>query len=54
MLVAYGVNEFGNYDDYDAIWPAITFKKLAQDKSIESNWNHHGWGHTKMPDLVIR
>lgn len=54
LLVAYGVNEFGNYDDYDAIWPAITFKKLAQDKSIESNWNHHGWGHTKMPDLVIR
>ena len=54
LLVSYAVNEFGGYDDYDAIWPAITFKKIPEANSIENNWNHHGWGHTKMPDLVLK
>lgn len=54
LLVSYVINEFGNYDDYDAIWPAITFKKIAEENSIENNWNHHGWGHTRMPDLVLK
>lgn len=53
LLVMYAINDLGMYDDYDAIWPAITFKKVPEEKSIDNNWNHHGWGHIKLPDLVL-
>lgn len=53
LLVAYESNEFGAFEDIDAIWPAITLKKVPKDNSIEANWNHSYWGNTKLPNLKV-
>lgn len=45
LFVLYDVDENGAYEDFDAIWPAITFKKIPNKDKIDKNWNHSGWGH---------
>lgn len=51
LFVLYNINEFGSYDDLDAVWPAFAFRKTVNCNSIDNNWNHHGWGHVRFPDL---
>jgi hypothetical protein len=50
LFVLYGMNEFGTYDDYDAIWPAFSFE--IEDENV-INWNTNMWGHIQFPDIEI-
>ena len=50
LFVLYGMNEFGTYEDYDAIWPAFTFE-IEDSNTI--NWNANMWGHIQFPDIKI-
>lgn len=50
LLVLYGMNEFGTYEDYDAVWPAFSFD-LEDDLQI--NWNTRMWGHIRFPDVEL-
>lgn len=51
LFVLYDVDENGIYEDFDAIWPGITFKKLPNDNKIDKHWNHHGWGHVVFKEI---
>ena len=44
LLVLYEVNEFGTYDDLDAIFPAFTFEVVNTENRIKIAWNHGHWG----------
>jgi len=48
--VLYTKNDFGGYEDYDAIWPFFTFEIL---EDIRLNWNVNQWGHIQFPELEI-
>jgi len=50
LFVIYGLNEYGNYEDYDAIWPVFSLE-LEDDLNI--NWNTKMWGHIRFPDIVV-
>lgn len=50
LFVLYGMNEFGSYTDYDAIWPAFCFE-IEDD--IVLNWNTKMWGHICFPDIEV-
>ncbi len=50
LFVIYGMNEYGNYEDYDAVWPAFYFE-LEDD--IKLNWNTRMWGHIRFPNIEI-
>ena len=50
LFVIHGENEYGVYEDYDAIWPTFVFE-LEDNLSI--NWNTRMWGHIKFPDVQI-
>jgi len=44
LIVLYEVNEFGTYDDLDAVFPAFTFEVVNTENKIKINWNHSHWG----------
>ena len=48
LFVLYGENGYGNYIDYDAIWPALVFD-LEDD--IRINWETNMWGHIRFPEI---
>ena len=48
LLVIHGLNDYGNYEDYDAVWPAFYFE--LEDKQ-QINWNTTGWGHIRFSDM---
>ncbi len=50
LIVIHGENEYGTYEDYDAIWPTFFFE-LEDNLSIA--WNTRMWGHIKFPDVQI-
>ena len=50
LLVIHGENEYGNYEDYDAIWPAFCFDV---EDNLSINWNTRMWGHVRFPDIQI-
>jgi lipopolysaccharide transport system ATP-binding protein len=50
LFVLFGMNEFGTYEDYDAVWPAFSFE-IEDDNRI--NWNTNMWGHIQFPDIVV-
>lgn len=50
LFVLYGMNEFGTYEDYDAVWPAFSFEI---EDSNQINWNANMWGHIQFPDIKI-
>lgn len=50
LFVLYGENEYGSYEDYDAVWPAFSFE-LEDNLSI--NWNTQMWGHICFRDLYV-
>lgn len=51
LFVLYGMNEYGTYEDYDAIWPAFSFE-LEDD--IKLDWNTRMWGHIRFPDIEVK
>lgn len=48
--VLYEMNEFGTYEDHDAIWPFFTFE-ITDDTLL--NWNVNAWGHVQFPALSL-
>lgn len=50
LFVIYSMNEFGTYDDYDAIMPAYVFE-ISDDNTI--NWDVNHWGHVQFPDIEL-
>lgn len=49
--VLYEMNEFGAYEDYDAVWPLFTFEITDNDTIL--NWNKNMWGHIRFPDIKV-
>jgi lipopolysaccharide transport system ATP-binding protein len=50
LFVLFGMNDYGTYEDYDAIWPAFSFEI---EDSNKINWNTNMWGHIQFPDIVV-
>jgi hypothetical protein len=48
--VLYAMNEFGAYEDYDAVWPFFIFE-ITDDTTL--NWNKNAWGHIQFPMLSV-
>jgi lipopolysaccharide transport system ATP-binding protein len=44
LLVLYEINEFGTYNDLDAVFPGFTFAVTDTNGVIKINWNHNRWG----------
>ena len=53
LLVLYQVNEYGVYNDLDAIDPAFCFEIHQTNNQLGLNWNTKTWGKIKFQDLVI-
>ncbi len=51
LFVIYGMNEYGTYEDYDAIWPAFIFE-IEDNNKI--SWNENMWGHIQFPDILLQ
>ena len=51
LLVVYEVNEWGTYDDLDAIYPAFIFEVRDSNQELGINWNNSNWGKIKFKDL---
>ncbi len=50
-LVLYEVNEFGSYDDLDAVWPGFVFSIVDTREAISVNWSIHNWGRLYFDNL---
>ncbi len=49
LFVIYGMNQYGAWEDYDAIWPVCCFQL---DDELKINWNQR-WGHVKLSDVCL-
>ena len=49
LLCIYMLNDFGSYDDLDAIDPAFWFE-VQDDMGI--NWHYNGWGYIKFNEII--
>ena len=53
--VLYESNEYGGYHFLDHIDCAVTFRvDTVADFNDNIPWNHHWWGHVKLPELTVR
>ena len=50
-LVLYDVNEFGNYIDIDAVYPAFVFNVDDVENKIGLKWDHKNWGYVCFADV---
>lgn len=53
LLVLYEVNEWGNYEDLDAVYPAFSFEINDTSGQLAINWNNYNWGKIKFRDLMV-
>lgn len=53
LLVLYEVNEFGTYDDLDAIMPAFSFEIIDTEKKMELNWNSYHLGKIQFSNIEL-
>lgn len=51
LLVLYEVNEFGTYEDLDAIMPAFTFEIVDTQQKIKVNWNSYHLGMVQFNNI---
>lgn len=51
LLVLYRVNEFGAYEDIDALWPAFVFEIVDTNNTIKINWRNNAWGRVCLGEL---
>jgi len=54
LIVLYEVNEFGTYDDLDAVWPGFVFEIVDSENQIKLNWNNRTWGRINYEELEMR
>lgn len=53
LIVLYLVNEYGSYEDLDAIYPTFVFEITDTKKHLDVNWNDYHWGKIKIEELVF-
>ncbi len=51
LLVLYCVNEWGTYEDLDAVFPAFNFVVQDNTGKTEIKWNANHWGRIRFKDL---
>ena len=51
LLVLYEVNEWGTYDDLDAVLPAFVYEIVDTEKKMKLNWNSYHLGRIKFEDI---
>ena len=51
-IVLYEVNEFGTYEDLDAVWPGFVFDIVDSDNAIKINWSTNNWGRVYFERLI--
>ena len=54
LVVLYEVNEFGTYDDLDAVWPGFVFDIEDTRSQIEIAWNRNHWGKICFEELKVK
>ena len=54
LLVLYEVNEWGTYDDLDAVFPAFVFEVRDVEDGLNIHWNSSAWGKIKFADLKFK
>lgn len=54
LLVLYEVNEFGTYNDLDAVWPAFNFEVVDSESQIKLNWDNYSWGRINYEQMEMR
>lgn len=52
-LVLFEADEFGNFVDIDAIYPAFMFEIRDNNNETRINWNHTNWGYLMFSDLQL-
>lgn len=53
LLVIYEVNQWGTYDDLDAIYPAFFFSLEDSKNQMAINWNPLHWGKIRFKPLEV-
>lgn len=53
LLVLYEVNEFGTYNDLDAIQQAFSFEIVDTQHQIKINWNSYHLGKIQFSDITL-
>ena len=53
LLVLYEVNEFGTYDDLDAVKPAFGFEVIDSKQRLKVNWNSYHLGRINFKDMEL-
>ncbi len=51
LLVIYQKNEYGSYDDLDAIYPTFDFNIVDNNDALKINWDMRNWGKIKFDTL---
>ena len=51
LLVIYEINEWGTYNDLDAVFPAFAFEIHDSKNALGINWNYSAWGKIKFQNL---
>lgn len=54
LLVIYEKNEYGAYNDLDAIYPAFDFTIQDNKDILKINWNYNDWGKIKFDTLKYK
>ena len=54
LLVLYEVNEFGTYNDLDAVWPAFNFEVIDSSSQIKLNWDNYSWGRINYEEMELK
>lgn len=54
LLVAYEKNEYGDYNDLDAIYPTFDFTIVDTRDALKINWNYRAWGKIKFDTLEYK
>ncbi|MBO4323763.1 MAG: ABC transporter ATP-binding protein [Clostridia bacterium] len=51
LLCLYDVDEFGNYEDLDAVYPGFTFSIVDAKGDIKIAWDAYNWGRVYFGEL---
>lgn len=53
LIVLYGVNSYGGYEDYDAIYPTAIFEITDSSNQLGVIWSDYNWGRIKINNFSI-
>ncbi len=53
LIVIYGVNFYGGYEDYDAIYPTAIFEITDTNNTLGIVWSDYNWGRIRINNFSI-